>query len=161
MPFSVPVAPKAAKVAPPSELTLKITVPVGVTPALVTVAVSVILPPTVIVVADSSVAVVELHIGRETLLVFNVTAPVCANKLPFTFAPLFRVMDVRARIFPTNVVVVPRVAELPTCQNTLQSEPPLITLTTALLAVVSVLPIRKMKTELGSPWASRVTVPVN
>jgi len=59
LPFSVPVAPKAAKVAPPSELTLKITVPVGVTPALVTVAVSVILPPTVIVVADSRVVVVE------------------------------------------------------------------------------------------------------
>ena len=62
LPFSVGVAPKAAKVAPPSELTLKITIPVGVTPALVTVAVSVILPPTVIVVADSSVVVVELHI---------------------------------------------------------------------------------------------------
>jgi len=36
---------------------LKITVPVGVTPVPVTVAVSVTLPPTVIVVADSKVAV--------------------------------------------------------------------------------------------------------
>jgi len=59
LPFSVPVAPKAVKVVPPSELTLKITVPVGVTPVPVTVAVSVTLPPTVIVVADSKVAVNE------------------------------------------------------------------------------------------------------
>jgi len=59
LPFSVPVAPKAVKVVPPSELTLKITVPVGVTPVPVTVAVSVTLPPTVIVVADSKVAVTE------------------------------------------------------------------------------------------------------
>jgi len=59
LPSSVWVAPKAVKVIP-SGLTSKITVPVGVTPApLVIVAVSVILPPVVIVVAESRVAVTE------------------------------------------------------------------------------------------------------
>jgi hypothetical protein len=33
--------------------------------------------------------------------------------------PVEAVFDVRARMFPLNVVVVPRVAELPTCQKTL------------------------------------------
>ena len=64
-------------------------------------------------------------------------------------------------MFPANVMVVPRVAELPTCQNMLQLEPPLITETDDPLAVVSVLPILKRNTALGLPWASRVSVPVN
>ena len=34
-------------------------------------------------------------------------------------APVFSVMLVSARMSPTNAVVVPSVAELPTCQNTL------------------------------------------
>ena len=46
-----------------------------------------------------------------------------------------------ARMFPVNDVVVPSVAELPTCQKILQSVPPLITTTDELLAVVSVVPI--------------------
>ena len=68
-------------------------------------------------------------------------------------APVFNVMLVSARMSPTNDVVVPSVAELPTCQNTLVPWPPLITLTLALLAVMSVLPIWKMKTALGLPCA--------
>ena len=55
-----------------------------------------------------------------TLLVSIVTAPFRAKALPDTLAPVFRVMLVSARIFPANAVPVPRVAELPTCQNTLQ-----------------------------------------
>ncbi len=77
------------------------------------------------------------------------------------FAPVVMVMLSSARIFPANAVPVPSVAELPTCQNTLQSEPPLITFTVELLAVVSVLPIWKTNTALGSPAASSVTVPVS
>ena len=50
-----------------------------------------------------------------------------------------------ARILPSKTDVVPRVAELPTCQNRPLSEPlfepRLIMLTTEALAVVSVLPI--------------------
>jgi hypothetical protein len=56
-------------------------------------------------------------------------------------APLFRVMLVYARMFPSNAVVVPRVAELPTCQNTFESVKLLLKITEELLAVVSELPI--------------------
>src|ERR1700719_1782856 len=55
-------------------------------------------------------------------LLFRVTAPLIANALPqVMLAPLFRVMLVSARMFPAKAVVVPRVAELPTCQNTFGS----------------------------------------
>ena len=118
---------------------------------------------TTVVDADSVVLVVgtAAHGTLLTTLVSIVTAPVCAKALPFRVAPVFKVMLASARIFPTNAVVVPRVAELPTCQNTLQTVPPLITLTDEPLAVMSVLSIRKMKTALGLPSASRVRVPVN
>ena len=59
------------------------------------------------------------HAEMATVLVSIVTAPFRARALPDTFALVVRVMLVSARIFPMNVVVVPRVAELPTCQKTL------------------------------------------
>jgi hypothetical protein len=102
-----------------------------------------------------------LQAVSETSLVSIVTAPFCAKALPDTVAPVFKVMLVSARMFPTNEVVVPRVAELPTCQNRLQPEPPSMTFTDELLAVVSVDPIWKMKTAFALPWASSVSVPVN
>src|SRR5512135_1967854 len=86
-----------------------------------------------------------------TVLVSSVTAPFRARARPPTLAPVFSVMLVRARMLPLNAVPVPSVAELPTCQNALQFEPPLLKVTTELLAVVSVLPIWKTKTALGSP----------
>jgi len=73
--------------------------------------------------------------------VSNVTAPLRASVRPLTVAPVVNVMLVSATMFPLNDVFVPSVAELPTCQNTLQSLPPLMTKTEELLAVVSVLPI--------------------
>src|SRR5689334_12046382 len=76
-------------------------------------------------------------------------------------APVFKLMLVSARMFPANAVVVPRVAELPTCQNTASPCPPFAKLTAALLAVVSALAIWNRKTELGLPRALRVRVPVN
>ena len=77
----------------------------------------------------------------------NVTAPVRASALPLSAAPVVTVMDACARMVPLKIVLVPRVAELPTCQKTLEATAPPIR-TTALLpaAVVSVLPIWKMKT---------------
>ena len=75
-------------------------------------------------------------------LLFSVTAPFIAKALPQPMlAPLFSVMLVSARIFPWNEVLVPRVAELPTCQNTFESVKLLEKTTDELLAVVSVLPI--------------------
>ena len=62
---------------------------------------------------------------------------------------------------PWNAVVVPSVAELPTCQKTLQGEAPLISSTELADAVVSVEPIMKTNCALASPWASRVSGPVS
>src|ERR1700680_2655317 len=102
-----------------------------------------------------------LQLEKKMLLVSSVTAPFLAKTLPFTLAPVVRVMLVSARMFPTNDVLVPRVAELPTCQKTLQDCAPLIKRTFEVLAVVSAVPIWKMKTALGSPCALSVSVPVN
>lgn len=76
-------------------------------------------------------------------------------------APVLRVIEVSARMFPAKSVSVPRVAELPTCQKTRQGCAPLVTSTVALLAVVRVLPTWKMKTLSGLPRPSRVSWPVN
>lgn len=101
------------------------------------------------------------HADSETTFVSIVTAPFCARALPDTLTSVVRVMLASARILPMNVVFVPSVAELPTCQNTLQGEPPLMITTDEALAVVRVLPIWNTHTALGSPPASRVSVPVN
>jgi hypothetical protein len=50
-------------------------------------------------------------------------------------------MLVKATVFPTNRLSVPSVAELPICQNTLQSTPPLITAMVDDVEVVSADPI--------------------
>jgi len=42
--------------------------------------------------------------------------PEPANNLPSTAAPLFTVMVTAASMFPLKMVVVSKVAELPTCQ---------------------------------------------
>ena len=77
----------------------------------------------------------------ETVFVSIVTAPTSAMRLPATVERAVAVMLVIARTFPTNFVLVPSVAELPTCQNTfepVQAAPASTTTTDALLAVVSV-----------------------
>ena len=63
--------------------------------------------------------------GPVMMLESSVTAPVCARARPSKLALLFRVMDVSARIFPMNEVVVSRVAELATLHHTLHGSPPL------------------------------------
>ncbi len=98
--------------------------------------------------------VTTLQVGPFTLLVSNVTAPVCARAPPFKVAPVFRVMLAYARIFPVNTVFVPRVAELPTCHHTSHGSPPT---TLELGEVVSVLPALKIQT----PDPVRVSVPDN
>ena len=86
--------------------------------------------------------------------------------LPFRIvAVVFRLMVAKARMFPSNAVLVPIVAELPTCQNTPSSAPPLepklITETDEPLAVVNALPIWKTQNALLLPWASSCSVPVS
>src|SRR4029077_17191379 len=84
-------------------------------------------------------------------------APVSAMTRPVTLAPVVTVSLVLARMLPSKAVFVPRVAELPTCQNTLPAVAPLARTTEELLAVVSVLPILKTYT----PLPLSVRVPVN
>ena len=101
---------------------------------------------------------VSMEIPFESI----VTAPFLAKALPQEmFAPVSSVILVSARMFPAKSVVVPRVAELPTCQKRLSPWPPLVKTTFDPLAVVSELPIWKMKTELGLPMAFSVSVPVS
>ena len=74
-------------------------------------------------------------------------------------SPVCTVIDVRARMVPTKVELVLRVAELPTCQKTLQAWAPLARTTELPVSVISVDPAWKMKTAFGSPRASRVSEP--
>jgi hypothetical protein len=78
----------------------------------------------------------------EMVLPCSVTAPVSAMTLPHpSVAPVFRLSLAREIIFPSNDVVVPRVAELSTTQYTLSFVPAPTIETLEPLAVVSVLPI--------------------
>jgi hypothetical protein len=56
------------------------------------------------------------HASAETVLEAIVTESVLAKALPIKDAPVVSVIFAKAKMFPTNAVPVPRVAELPTCQ---------------------------------------------
>ena len=137
-----------------------VAVPVGVGVA-VSAGIGVVVSVGVGEAVGETVAAGAAQPAESTLFVSIVTAPFRARALPDILAPVFRVMLSRARILPRNAVPVPRVAELPTCQNTLQPEPLLIMTTDESLAVVSVVPIWKMKTAALLPPASSVNCPVN
>ena len=70
-------------------------------------------------------------------------------------------MLVSARMLPANALLVPREAELPTCQKTEPPWPPFVKATDEKDAVVSALPILNRKNAFGSPVALRVKTPVN
>jgi len=98
----------------------------------------------------------------ETVLPCSVTAPVSAMTLPHpSVAPVFMLTLASAIISPPNEVVVPRVAELPTTQITLSSEPTFSIVTLEPLAVVSVLPVWMTMVSLLAPAKLRVRAPVN
>jgi hypothetical protein len=124
--------------------------------ALVVLVVLVVLVGLVLVVVD----VAREHVGTVTTLSSMVTAPPNAKARPLTVAPVFSVIDVVARIEPAKFVVVPKVAELPTCQNTLHAWAPFSRATVLEVAVVNVDAAWKMKTESASPAPLSVTVPV-
>jgi hypothetical protein len=85
------------------------------------------------------------------VLVSNVTAPVRASSLPWIVAAVVAVMLAEAMMVPTKCVPVPSVAEEPTCQKTLHACALPASRTVVLEPVVSVEPIWKMNTALGSP----------
>ena len=149
-------------VGPPAVLVLV----VGATVLLVVVvgpAVVVVGPP-VVVVGAAVVVVVGIgpsaQLGSVNTSLSSVTAPLRASARPWTVTPLFTVIEVRARMLPTNVEPVPSVAELPTCQKTLHSWAPLISETVLDEPVMSDESVWKMKTEFGSPAPSRTSGPV-
>jgi hypothetical protein len=75
------------------------------------------------------------------LLVSRVTAPVRARARPEREAPVVIVMLAIAITLPAKLVLVPKVAELPICQNTLQGFTLPVMRTDESLAVVRVVPI--------------------
>ncbi len=101
------------------------------------------------------------QLGTVIVSLSRVTAPVWASARPTIVLFVVTVIDARARIVPVKLEPVPSVAELPTCQNTLQAWAPPIRTTWLAEPVVSVEPIWKMKTAAGSPCASRYNVPLS
>jgi len=81
--------------------------------------------------------------GTVIVLVSKVAAPFRARARPMRVAPVFMVMLCSAITVPWKLVVVPKVAELVTCQKTPQAWALLVRRTLDPLAVVSVLPIWK------------------
>lgn len=67
------------------------------------------------------VALAAEHWSLVMVLLSKVTAPLRARSWPRMVAPVFAVIDVSAKRWPTNAEPVSRVAELPTCQNTLHA----------------------------------------
>lgn len=93
------------------------------------------------------------------MLLSNVTAPFRARALPSMTAPVVMVIEVKARMLPLNMELVPKVAELPTCQQTFEAFAPPARITCLPAVVVSEDAIWKMKTALALPWASSVRSP--
>lgn len=129
------------------------TVVVVVTSGGTTVVVVVVVSGGTVVVVVVGVVVVTggAQVGIVTVFVSRVTAPLIANRRPSTVASVVAVMSVSANRFPRNTELVPRVAELPTCQKTLHACVPLINATVLDDDVISVDPAWKTKTASGSP----------
>jgi hypothetical protein len=115
-------------------------------------------PATLEVVVAPEVA--ALHVaGIVITLSSSVTAPFLASSRPFTVAPVFAVMLLKASTEPAKAALVPIVAELVTCQNTHPAWAPFVRTMLAELATFSAEPAWKMKTEAELPPPSRVRAP--
>ena len=101
-----------------------------------------------------------IQVAFVTTFVSKVTAPFLVKTLPSTLAPVVRVADVSASIFPLKVEFMPSVAEVPTCQKTLQACAPFIRIILLDPAVINVSDVLNIKTAFGSFSASSVKVPV-
>lgn len=136
-----------------------------VTPLALSVVVVVVFFATVVVVEPTVVVVVgegadAKHVGTLMVLASSVTAPLRASTRPWRVAPVLSVAEVKARMVPTKLLEVPKVAELPTCQNTLQACAPFSSTTVLPDAVISVDPAWKMKTASALPPPFSVSDPV-
>jgi hypothetical protein len=100
------------------------------------------------------------HVSTLTVLSSRVTVAPNAKTPPLDTASVLSVTEAAARIFPWNTLPVPKVAELPTCQNTLHANPPPVSRTLDPDAVVREDPIWKYHASLAEPVPTRVKVPV-
>lgn len=124
----------------------------------------VVLDEVVVVVDDVVEAVLDPALHPASMLIIlllRVTAPFNASKRPSDTAPVLRVIEVSANMFPTKSVPTPNVAELPTCQKMLQALAPFVNTTTEFEAVMRVEAIWKTQTLFGLVWPSKIRVPVN
>ena len=108
----------------------------------------------VVVVGGRTVA----HVGAVKWSLMSVIPALRARARPWTVTLFCMVIEVRARMLPTNVEPLPRFAELSTSQYTLHSWAPLMRSTWLLENVVSVESVWKTNTVLGSPSPSSVSV---
>jgi hypothetical protein len=99
------------------------------------------------------------QVGAVIVSVSRLTCPLRASTRPAMVSPVVTEIDVRARTVPMKEEWVPRVAELPTCQNTLQAWAPLMRRMLLAESVVRLEGAWKMKTALGSPPPFRVSLP--
>ena len=120
--------------------TVVVVLVVVVAGTVVVVLVVVVAGTVVVVLVVVVVAVDAKHVGVVTTLESKLTCPLRASSRPDTVAPVWAVIEVRAITVPSKDVLVARVAELPTCQKTLQACAPLIKLTELEGAVISVEP---------------------
>ena len=81
----------------------------------------------------------------------RVTAPVSASSRPVMSAPVTAVIEALAMTVPTNCVALPSVAELPTCQNTLQALAPPVMVICELDPAISVLAAWNTQTDSAEP----------
>jgi hypothetical protein len=151
-------------VRPLGKLSVKVVVTVAVLPlALVKVMMRVEVPPGAMAAGLKTLVSptppeggTPAHPVGSMVSLINVTAPFRAKARPLRVTPLFMLVLVSAIIVPSNVVVVSRVAELPTCQKMLHLVP--VPTTDEPGPVVSVLPILKTQTSVARPL--RVSTPV-
>lgn len=113
-------------------------VAVGAVVVFVAVVAVVVFVAAVVVVVDP--AEETKQVGTVMVLASSVTAPLRASTRPRRVAPVSRVAEVSARIVPAKLLDVPSVAELPTCQNTLQAWAPFSSTTVLPDAVTNVEP---------------------
>jgi hypothetical protein len=100
------------------------------------------------------------HVWTLTIFVSRVTLPPNANAPPFNTAAVSSVTEAAARILPWNALSVPKVAEDPTCQNTLQANAPPVSTIPEPVAVIKELPIWKYQASLDEPVPARAKTPV-
>jgi hypothetical protein len=100
------------------------------------------------------------HVSTLTMLLSRVTVAPNAKTPPLDTAAVLSVTEATARIFPWNTLPVPKVAEDPTCQNTLHANPPPVSRTLDPDAVIREDPIWKYHASLAEPVPARVKVPV-